>query len=210
MSRKDDNDSAGRRQPSSYLRKKRATNAAKHRWKEKYQLEPGAPRSWSERSYANKLKHLAAARKGGAKTGGQIKEQQRLFWRFYHGNCKEQLQGPFTVVVETFERIEAAYVQRYGHNGAKWLAWDGFFARLLHSFVFSPCWTKKPEDLERDMWELYEAFMDADDQALWEDGLLSTLLSYEDALEEKRLRIEQWRAKNSRSQTSRNKKTEPN
>jgi hypothetical protein len=162
--------------------------------------------SWSERSYANKLRHLAAARKGGATTGSQIKEQQRLFWDFYHGNRKEQLHGPFTAVVETFERIEAAYIQRYGRNGPKWLAWDGFFAQMLYSFVFSPCWTKKPEDLEREMWELYEEFMEADDNALWGDGkysgLLGTLHRYDDALEEKKIRIEQWRMRNAKATTS--------
>jgi hypothetical protein len=207
MSRKDDKDSAGRRQPSKYLRTKRAANAAKHRWKEKYQLVPGVPKSWSERSYGNKLKHLAAARKGGAKTGSQIKEQQGLFWRFYHGNCKAQLQGPFTVVVETFERIEAAYVQRYGYTGPKWLAWDGFFAQMLYEFVFSPCWTKEPEVLEREMWELYQKYMEADDNALWQGGLLSTLNSYEERLKEKKLRIAQWRAKRSNGETSKSKKT---
>ncbi len=210
MSGKDDKDSAGRKQPSKYLRKKRATNAAKHRWKQKWQLEPGLPRSWSERCYANKLRHLAAAKKGGATTGGRIKEQQRLFWDFYHGNCKARLHGPFAAVVETFERIEAAYHQRYGHNSPKWLAWDGFFARMLYSFVFAPCWKRKTEDLEREMWELYGEFMDADDSVLWGDGersgLLSTLLAYDDALAAKQRRVDQSRRKNLSPATSKNDK----
>jgi len=200
MSRKDDKDSAGRRQPSKYLRTKRAANAAKHRWKEKYQLVPGAPPSWSERSYANKLKHIAAAKKGGAKTGGQLKEQQRLFWLFYHGNCKAQLNGPFTAVVETFERIEADYAERY--KGSKGLNWDGFFAQMLYTFVFSACWTKSSEDLERGMWELYEKYMEADDDTLLREGLLATLFAYDERMEEKKLRLAQWRS----AQTSKTKK----
>lgn len=210
MSSNASRDSAGRKQPSLYRRNKRAKTAANHRWKHKQQLIPGIVRPWSERSYANKLRHLAAAKRGGATTGGQIKEQQRLFWDFYHGNCKSRLRGPFTAVVETFERIEAAYDQRYGHNGTKGLAWDGFFARMLYSFVFAPCWKRKPEDLEREMWELYGKFMEADDSVLWGDGersgLLSTLLAYDDALAAKQRRIDQWRRKNLSVETSKNNK----
>jgi hypothetical protein len=192
-----DKDSAGRKQPSKYLRRKRAAKAAKHRWKHKQVLTPGYPRPWSERSYANKLRHMAAARKGGATTGGKIREQQRQFWDFYHGNSKAKLHGPFTAVVETFERIEAAYDQRYKGTGAKLIAWDGFFAEMLHSFVFAPCWTSNSEDLERQMWDLYEMFMEADDKLLWGDGrdpgLLKRLHEYDDAVERKKLRLEMWR-----------------
>lgn len=145
---------------------------------------------------------MAAARKGGATTGGQLKEQQRLFWRFYHGDCKAQLQGPFTVVVETFERIEAAYVQRYGRTGPKWLNWEGYFARFLYEFVFSACWTKRSEDLEREMWQLYEKYMAADDNELFQKGLLESLHSYEERLQEKKIRIDMWRAKQLRARTS--------
>lgn len=212
MSRKDDRDSVGRKQPSKYLRKKRAAHAAKHRWKYKQVLVPGHPRAWSERSYANKLRHLAAARKGGATTGSKIKEQQRLFWDFYHGNSKAKLHGPFRAVVESFERIEAAYNQRYGEKGSKWIAWDGFFAQMLYSFVFTPCWTRTAEDLESEMWELFETFMAADDRTLWGDrdgsgGLLKTLHDYEDRLEEKKVRLAMWRDKRSKAETSKTSKT---
>ena len=196
MSRNVEKDSAGRKQPSKYLRKKRATNAAKHRWKQKMQLIPGVVRPWSERSFANKLQHLAAARKGGNTTGHQIREQQRLFWRWYHGDCKAQLDGPFKAVVETFERIEAAFVQQYGYKSPKHLAWDGFFADMFTSYVLAACWNRTPEDIERSMWARYQEFMEADDAALW-NGLLSALLAHDDAQEEKRIRIEAWRQKNS-------------
>ena len=131
MSRNEEKDTAGRKQPSKYLRKKRAKNAARHRWKNKHELIPGHPLPWSQRSFANTLRHLAASRKGGRTTGDQIKEQQRLFWRWYHGDCKADLRGPFKTVVETLERIEAAYNQRYGRSDQKWLEWDGFMAEVL-------------------------------------------------------------------------------
>lgn len=199
MARKGDLDSVGRKQPSKYMRKKRAAHAARHRWKHKQVLTPGLSLPWSERSYANKLRHLAAARKGGATTGCKIREQQRMFWDFYHSNSKDKLHGPFTSVVETFERIEAAYIQRYGEKGPKWLAWDGFFAQMLYSFVFTPCWTKRPQDLEREMWEMYQEYMDADDRKLWgEDslsGMLATLHKFDDRLKEKQERLAMWRMK---------------
>ncbi|MBI1651167.1 hypothetical protein [Hyphomicrobium sulfonivorans] len=195
MSSKAGKDSAGRNQPSKYLRKKRASNAAKHRWKAKQTLVPGVPKTWSERSFANKLRHLAAARKGGATTGVRIREQQHLFWNFYHGNCKVKLHGPFSVVVETFERIEAEYNQRYGPKYSNWMAWDGFFAQFLYSFVFSSCWSKAPEQLEQEMWELFEKYMAADEQALWNNGLMDRLVAYDDAQAEKKVRLALWRDK---------------
>ena len=38
MSGKDKTDALGRKMPSKYMRKKRAANAAKMRWKEKWRL----------------------------------------------------------------------------------------------------------------------------------------------------------------------------
>jgi hypothetical protein len=210
MSNNKSTDSAGRKQPSKYLRKKRAANGAKHRWKHKWQLVPGFPPSWSERSFANKQRHLAAAKKGGEVTGHQIREQQRLFWRWYHGDCKAQLRGPFKAVVETFERIEAAYVQRYGYKGPKWIAWEGFFAHVFQSYVLVAIGRTRPEDVERDMWALYQQFMDADDAELYGDGrrpgLLKALHDFDDALEAKRVRLGLWRSKNSDPMTSKSDK----
>ncbi len=208
MSGTGERDSKGRKQPSKFLRKKRAVHAAKHRWKHKQVLIPGHPRPWSERSYASKLRHLAAARKGGATTGSKIREQQRMFWDFYHGNSKAKLRGPFTIVVETFERIEAAYLQRYGERGLKSMEWEGFFAEFLYSFVFTASWTKKPEHLEGEMWELYETFMEAGEEELWGmGGLMTRLLAYEEALEQKKRRIEMWRLKNPEAYASISKKS---
>ena len=201
MSGKDERDSAGRKQPSKYLRKKRAANAARHRWKQKCELVPGIPLSWSERSFANKLRHLAAAKKGGETTGSQIKEQQRVFWRWYYGDCKEQLSGPFKTVVETFERIEAAYVQRHGHNGSKWIEWGGFVADVFVTYILVACGSLKPDVVEQEMWARYEEFMEADEAALYGDGktpgLLKALHDYDDAREAKRVRLQMWRLKNS-------------
>jgi hypothetical protein len=211
MNGKEKKDSVGRRQPPKHLRKKRAANAAKHRWKEKWQLVPGSPLPWSKRSVANRQRHLAASRKGGETTGRQIKEQQRLFWRWYHGDCKAQLRGPFKTVVETFERIEAAYGQRYGNDAYKEIAWDGFFAQMLVSYVFVARRRTKAE-IERGMWALYEEFMEADDAALYGDGrsggLLKALHDYDDAQEEKRIRLQMWRAKQSTPAASKAKKNE--
>jgi hypothetical protein len=204
MSTKNCRDSAGRKQPSKDLRKKRAVNGAKHRWKHKWQLVPGFPPSWSERSFANKLRHLVAAKKGGETTGRQIREQQRLFWRWYHGDCKAQLREPFKSVVETFERIEVAHLQRYGSRGAKPLAWDGFFAQMFKSYVLVACGGRKPADIERELWALYEKYMNADDHDL--DALLTALYEYEDALEEKSIRLGMWRERMSRQAPSKNKK----
>ena len=187
------------KQPSRYMRKKRALNAARHRWKEKRTLEPGVSLHWSQRSFANKLRHLAAVKKGGATTGGHIKEQQRLFWRWYHGDCKAQLRGPFKAVVETFERIEAAFDQRYKANPDKDDAWYGFEAVVFRRYILTSCSRMRPQAIERDMWELYETFMEADDQALYGDGqatgLLSALRVYETAKEEKELRLAIYRSK---------------
>ena len=210
MSCKDKKDSAGRKQPSKYLRKKRAANAAKHRWKEKWQLVPGAPAPWSERSCANKQRHLAAARKGGATTGQMVREQQRLFWRWYHGDCKAQLRGLFKTVVETFERIEAAYVQRYGRNSPKKTAWEGFFAQMLLSYVLVARKHVMLANIEQEMWALYQEFMEADDAALFGEGrragLLKPLFDHDDAQEAKRVRLQLWRAKVANQMTSKPKK----
>jgi hypothetical protein len=198
MSRKDDRDSAGRKQPSKYKRAKRATNAAKQRWKDKRPLVPGLPLPWSERSLANKQRHLAAATKGGQVTGHQIREQQQFFWNWYYGNDKAQLRGPFKAVVETFERIEQAFNQRYrgGSESAKWIAWDGFFAEMFASYVLVACGSRKPEEIEQEMWARYHEFMEADEAVLFADGFLTALHKYEDAKEEKKYRVEMWRAKN--------------
>src|SRR5215510_5444521 len=151
MSHEDDCDSAGRKQPSKYLRKKRASKAAQHRWKHKWQLSPGIPLHWGKRSLADQERQLTAAKKGGEATGGQIREQQDVFWRWYHGDCKEQLRGPFRTVVETLERIEAAYAQRYGWNGPRSLCWDGFMHYVFSKYVLVGCRKMRPEAIERDM-----------------------------------------------------------
>ncbi len=189
-------DAIGRKQPSQYMRRKRALTAAQHRWKEKRTLEPGISLHWSQRSFANKLRHLAAVKKGGATTGGQIREQHRLFWRWYHGDCKAQLRGPFKAVIETFERIEAAFNQRYKVTQDKDVAWDGFMAVVLKWYVFTSCTRMNPRTIERDLWDLYERFMEADAYALYRDGgLLKTLHDYEDAKEEKALRMAIYRSR---------------
>ena len=184
MSGKDERDSAGRKQPSKYLRKKRAVNAAQHRWKNKQELVPGYPLPWNQRSLANQLRHLAAAKKGGTKTGSQIKEQQRVFWRWYYGDCKAQLRGPFKTVVETLERIETAYVQRYGRDGSKWLAWDGFMHYVFTDYILRACWKMSPETIERKMWVQYELFMVSEGKTL--DELLRPMIEYEDEREQRK------------------------
>ena len=163
-----DRDAIGREQPPEFVRKRRAVYAARHRWKQKWQLVPGYPLLWGERSLANKERHLAATKKGGETTGRHIKEQQRLFWRWYYGDCKEQLRGAFKAVVETFERIEGAHVQRYGRRGSKALAWDGFEADVFVSYILRSCSKLKPELIEQKMWDRYKVFMEADDKALHE------------------------------------------
>ena len=183
MSGKDETDSAGRKQPSKYLRKKRAVKAAGHRWKHKWQLVPGIRLEWFERSLADELRHRAAVKKGGKTTGGQIREQQRLFWRWYYGDCKAQLRGPFKTVVETIERIEAAYVQRYGRK-SKVLPWDGFMHHAFTDYILRPCWKMKPDAIERDLWARYELFMTAEGKAL--NDLLRAMLEYEDEREERK------------------------
>jgi hypothetical protein len=177
MSGDDKPDALGRRQPSKYLRRKRATKAAQHRWKHKWQLLPGIPLQWGQRSLADQERHLAAAKKGGEATGGPIREQQRVFWRWYYGDCKEQLQGPFRTVVETLERIEAAYAQRYGWKGRMSLRWDGFMHYVFSSYVLVGCRKMRPETIERDMWRRYQALMDANDKALYGEGSSPGLLS---------------------------------
>ena len=171
---------------------KRAVNAARHRWKQKCQLSPGYPLSWSDRSLANKQRQLEAAKKGGQAIGRQIKEQQRLFWRWYYGDCKAQLRGPFKAVVETFERIEAAYDQRFGSGIAKEIAWQGFEHEVFSKFILRSCSKMEPETIERQMWAAYEKFMEADDRTLCGDngrgGLLKALFDYEAAKE----RRENW------------------
>jgi hypothetical protein len=207
MSDREDRDAAGRRLPSKYRRKKRAATAARHRWKNKWQLEPGVPLHWFERSLAGELRHRAAVKKGGEATGRRVKEQQRLFWRWYYGDCKEHLSGPFQTVVETFERIEAAYVQRYGHNGPKAMAWDGFFAVVFQTYVLVSCRSMLAEVIERAMWERYQVFMEADDKALYGDGkvpgLLQPLHDHDDSLQRKHERLALWRAKQARDRTNR-------
>jgi hypothetical protein len=193
MSHKDEKDAAGRKQPSKYLRKKRATKAARHRWKHKYQLVPGLVLPWNERSLANTFRHLAACKRGGKTTGAQIKEQQRLFWRWYHGDCKAHLRGPFRAVVETLERIEAAYEQRYGQNGPKWLEWEGFMAEVFATYILSSCSRMKSRVIEQEMWERYETFMSAEGQALHK--LLGPLYEYEDAKDDKKLRLDLYRSR---------------
>ena len=139
-SEKDKTDAIGRRLPSKFKRTKRARKASQHRWKHKWQLEPGNPKPWNRLSLANELRQLAAARKGGETTGGRIREQQRVFWRWYYGDCKAQLRGPFKTVVETLERIEAAYAQYYRNDPAKDLPWDGFMHHVFSAYVLRPCW----------------------------------------------------------------------
>lgn len=177
-------DSLGRRLPSEYKRRKRALKGAQHRWGHKWQLEPGRPKPWNQLSLANKLRQLAAAKKGGETTGSLIKEQQRVFWRWYHGACKAQLRGPFRTVVETLERIEAAYLQRYGDDASKDLPWDGFMHHVFTNYVLKPCWTKDPKVIEREMWKQYARFMEADASAL--SLLLQPLFDYEDEKERRK------------------------
>ena len=130
--------------------------------------------------------------KAAKTTGRQVKEQQRLFWRWYYGDCKEQLRGPFKAVVETFERIEGAYVQRYGRRGSKALAWDGFEADVFVSYILRSCSKLSPELIELKMWDRYKVFMEADNKALHE-GLLKPLFDYEYALALKEERLEAYR-----------------
>jgi hypothetical protein len=139
------------------------------------------------------LRQHAAAKKGGEATGAAIREQQRLFWRWYHGDCQAQLRGPFKTVVETLERIEAAYVQRYGRDSSKYLAWDGFMHDVFVTYVFKSCRKMRPEAIERHMWERFETFLEADYKTLHGndgtgDGLLQSLFAYEAAKE----REEEW------------------
>ena len=77
------------------------------------------------------------------------------------------------MVVETFERIEAAYVQRYGRNSSKRLAWDGFTMEVFVEYVLRSCSKKSAEVIERLLWERYDQFMQADANAL--DDLLQRL-----------------------------------
>jgi hypothetical protein len=192
MSRKDEKDTAGRKQPSKYLRTQRASNAARHRWKHKWELVPGKPLPWQRRSLANMLRHHAAAKLGGETTRREISEQQRLFWRWYHGDCKAQLRGPFKTVVETLERIEAAYVQRYGREGSKDLAWEGFMHDVFSTYILRRCGKMQPQAIERHMWGRFEIFLEADDEALHGKdgtgrGLLQPLFAYWDARDRGRM-----------------------
>jgi hypothetical protein len=57
------------------------------------------------------------------------------------------------MVVETFERIEAAYDQRYRRNDAKILEWDGFVHFVFRNYILIPCWKMNPECIEREMWD---------------------------------------------------------
>lgn len=203
-------DLAGRKMPPKKLRSERASNAALHRWKDKWRLVPGESKPWSERSFADKLRHLEAVRKGGANTGGRIKEQQRLFWNWYHGNSKEGLQEPFKTVVETFEKLHAAYEQKYGANGgSKVLVWDGFFAEFFQTYVLGASWKKQPDELERELWTLFDKFMAANHDELYgragSPGLLQTLFDFEDAQDEKQARLAEWRSARS-GVMSKNKK----
>lgn len=202
MSRKDERDSAGRRQPPRYLRRKRAITAAKQRWKDKRRLIPGLPLPWSERSLTNKQRHLAAARKGGQVTGHQVREQQRLYWNWFYGGDKTHLRGPFKAVIETLERVEQAFHQHYRgtRDGVEFVAWDGFLAEMFETYVLVACGRKNPADIEREMWSRFHEFMDTDEAALFTKGFLGALHRYENAKEEKKYRIEMWRAKNRRTQ----------
>jgi hypothetical protein len=156
------------------------------------QLLPGIPLQWGQRSLADQERHLAAAKKGGEATGGPIREQQRVFWRWYYGDCKEQLQGPFRTVVETLERIEAAYAQRYGWKGRMSLRWDGFMHYVFSSYVLVGCRKMRPETIERDMWRRYQALMDANDKALYGEGSSPGLLSPYLEFEAEKSRQEAW------------------
>jgi hypothetical protein len=197
MSREDEKDRAGRKQPSKYRRRKRAINAAKQRWKDKRRLIPGLPLPWSERSLANKQRHLAAARKGGLATGHQIREQQRLYWNWFHGGDKTQLRGSFKAVIETLERIEKSFNQHYRgtRDGVEFIAWDGFLAEMFETYVLVACGRKNPADIEKKMWARFHEFMEADETALFTQGFLNALHRYEDKKKEKKYRIETWRAK---------------
>jgi hypothetical protein len=178
-----DRDAAGRKQPSEHLRQKRAVKAARHRWKQKWQLDPGSPIPWNRRSLANELRSRAASKRGGQKIASLLAEQQSLFWRWYYGDCKAHLRGPFKTVVETFERIEAAYVQRYGRS-KKGLAWDGFMHFVFKSYILKPCWKLNPDTIEREMWAEYERFMTAEGKTLEE--MARPMMEYEDEREERK------------------------
>lgn len=177
-------DAIGRKQPSKYRRKKRALNAARHRWKHKWTLVPGA--AWNQRSLADKMRHLAAAKKGGAVTGAQVKEQMRLFWNWDYGNCKAHLREPFKTVVETFDQIEAEHLRRYGRSSHE-LQWEGFRADVITSYVLRSCNRMKPDAIERELWDRYRQYIKAEGAGLYE-----ALYAYEDARELKRLRLSLW------------------
>jgi hypothetical protein len=107
--------------------------------------------------------------------------------------------GPFKTVVDTLERIEAAYTQRYGQKGPKWLEWEGFMAEVIVTYVVSSCSRMKPAVIEREMWERYETFMEAEGAALYGDdqipGLLKPLHDFEDAMDRKRERLAAYRSR---------------
>jgi hypothetical protein len=178
-----DRDAIGRKQPSKYLRQKRARTAARHRWKHKWQLLPGEPIPWNHRSFENELRSRALSKQRGQKIANLHAEQRSLFWRWYHGDCKEHLHGPFKTVVETFERTEAAYVQRYGRRSPKWEAWEGFTHYVFKTYILRACWKMDPEAIERDMWARYEQFMTAEGMALVE--MLRPMIKYEEEREER-------------------------
>ena len=134
-----------------------------------------------ERSHADKLRRLAAIEAIRA----EIKGQQDLYWRWFYGQCKERLHGPFKTVIETLERIEAAYDQRYANLPEKDAAWAGFMHYVFTTFILQLCRYKKPETIERRMWGEYQTFLEAGhEKALYGDGrnpgLLRRLHDYED------------------------------
>ncbi len=171
---------ARKRKPlSKEKRSKRARTAASARWKDKWQLEPGQPSPWSKRSLANREKIIAAAIKGGQTTSARLRRQQDLFWRWYHGDCKEGLEGPLKTVVETYEELSAFHE---ADRRAKDFQWEAFTHYVLSQFVVTPCWTKRPEAIERQMRSQCQRFI----MAKLGDDILNPYVAYEAAKDEQR------------------------
>ncbi len=161
------------------MRSKRARTAADARWKNKWQLEPGQPAPWSQRSLANREKIMAAATKGGRTTSARLRRQQDLFWRWFHGNCTDGLEGQLKRIAETFDELEAFHDT---HHSDKLFAWEAFIHYVLSQFAVVPCWTKQPAEIERQMRSQYERLVKAE----LGDSIFSAYVDYEAAREEER------------------------